>query len=103
MPLLALDLRSLRVQAYGHNQQDCRCNIVCGIMPNITCHQYVIKNDYIIPYNILFYLQLKDFRLKMGNMLPILPKNDPPTSRTEFSGLNDLMTYLSEDYGKKRG
>ncbi|XP_047514980.1 transmembrane protein 242 [Pieris napi] len=45
---------------------------------------------------------LKDFRIKMGNMLPILPKNNPPKSRTEFSGLNDLLTYLSEDYGKKK-
>ncbi|XP_061710329.1 transmembrane protein 242 isoform X1 [Cydia pomonella] len=45
---------------------------------------------------------LKDFRIKMGNMLPILPRNNPPQSRTEFSGLNDLMTYLAEDYGKKK-
>ncbi|XP_047986202.1 transmembrane protein 242 [Leguminivora glycinivorella] len=45
---------------------------------------------------------LKDFRIKMGNMLPVLPKNNPPQSRTEFSGLNDLMTYLAEDYGKKK-
>ncbi|CAH2075296.1 unnamed protein product, partial [Iphiclides podalirius] len=44
---------------------------------------------------------LKEFRIKMGNMLPILPKNNPPQSRTEFSGLNDLLTYISEDYGKK--
>lgn len=38
----------------------------------------------------------------MGNMLPVLPKNNPPTSRTEFTGLNDLMTYLAEDYGKAK-
>ncbi|CAB3221402.1 unnamed protein product [Arctia plantaginis] len=43
---------------------------------------------------------LKDFRQKIGNILPILPRNNPPQSRTEFSGLNDLMTYLSEEYGK---
>ncbi|KAH9627626.1 hypothetical protein HF086_010778 [Spodoptera exigua] len=43
---------------------------------------------------------LKDFRVKMGNMLPVLPKNNPPKSRTEFTGLNDLMTYLAEEYGK---
>lgn len=47
-------------------------------------------------------LQLKDFRAKMGNILPALRKNNPPQSRTEFSGLNDLLTYISEDYGKKR-
>lgn len=45
--------------------------------------------------------QLKDFRIKVGNMLPVLPKNNPPQSRTEFSGLNDLLTYIAEDYGKK--
>ncbi|CAH0728718.1 unnamed protein product, partial [Brenthis ino] len=45
---------------------------------------------------------LKDFRIKMGNLLPILPRNNPPQSRTEFTGLNDLLTYLSEDYGKKK-
>ncbi|XP_045764788.1 transmembrane protein 242 [Maniola jurtina] len=45
---------------------------------------------------------LKDFRIKMGNLLPILPKNNPPQSRTEFSGMNDLMKYLSEEYGNKK-
>ncbi|XP_050681729.1 transmembrane protein 242 [Leptidea sinapis] len=45
---------------------------------------------------------LKDFRVKVGNILPVLPKNNPPQSRTEFSGMNDLLTYLSEDYGKKK-
>ncbi|CAG5040145.1 unnamed protein product [Parnassius apollo] len=44
---------------------------------------------------------LKDFRIKIGNLLPVLPKNNPPQSRTEFSGLNDLLTYIAEDYGKK--
>ncbi|XP_068630275.1 transmembrane protein 242 isoform X2 [Battus philenor] len=44
---------------------------------------------------------LKDFRLKAGNLLPVLTKNNPPQSRTEFSGLNDLLTYISEDYGKR--
>ncbi|CAD0198290.1 unnamed protein product [Chrysodeixis includens] len=43
---------------------------------------------------------LKDFRVKMGNLLPAIPKNNPPKSRTEFTGMNDLMTYLSEEYGK---
>lgn len=38
----------------------------------------------------------------MGNMLPVLPKNNPPTSRTEFSGLNDIMTYVAEEYGKPK-
>lgn len=38
----------------------------------------------------------------MGNILPVLPKNNPPQSRTEFSGMNDFMTYLSEEYGSKK-
>lgn len=36
-------------------------------------------------------------------MLPVIKKNDPPKSRTEFSGLNDLFTYLaSDEYGGKK-
>jgi hypothetical protein len=38
---------------------------------------------------------LQDFRMKAGNILPKIPKNEIPTSRTEFEGLNDLMEYLS--------
>lgn len=49
-------------------------------------------------YNILigfvFFLQLHEFRLKMGDKLPKIRKNDPPQSRTEFEGLSDLMRYL---------
>lgn len=48
-----------------------------------------------------FLFQLKDFRMKMGNLLPVLPKNNPPQSRTEFNGMNDLLTYIAEEYGKK--
>lgn len=36
-----------------------------------------------------------DFRQIVGRKLPRIPKNEVPTSRTEFEGLNDLMTYLS--------
>ncbi|XP_044733210.1 transmembrane protein 242 [Chrysoperla carnea] len=45
---------------------------------------------------------LKEFRVKMGEILPRLTKTDPPTSRTEFSNLTDLLTYLSADYGKSK-
>jgi hypothetical protein len=38
---------------------------------------------------------LQDFRMKAGSILPKIPKNEIPTSRTEFEGLNDLMEYLS--------
>lgn len=36
----------------------------------------------------------------MGSILPRLPKNNPQHGRTEFSGLNDLLAYLSEEKGK---
>lgn len=38
---------------------------------------------------------LAEFRMKAGSILPKIPKNETPTSRTEFEGLNDLMLYLS--------
>jgi len=37
---------------------------------------------------------LEEFRQKVGGILPRIPKNNPPQSRTEFSGLNDLLQYL---------
>ena len=47
---------------------------------------------------------LQDFRQRAGNILPRIPKNDPPQSRTEFSGLNDLLQYvIDEDEKKKLG
>ncbi|XP_012272628.1 transmembrane protein 242 [Orussus abietinus] len=42
-----------------------------------------------------------EFRLKMGSLLPTIPKNDPPQSRIEFEGLTDLLKYVSEDWGKE--
>ena len=47
---------------------------------------------------------LHEFRMKMGQALPKIRKNDPPQSRTEFEGLGDLMRYL-ETWGaeKKQG
>ncbi|XP_030746714.1 transmembrane protein 242 [Sitophilus oryzae] len=44
---------------------------------------------------------LEEFRLKMGSILPKIPKNDPPQGRTEFSGLNDLFDYLQHQKGIK--
>ncbi|XP_043484307.1 transmembrane protein 242 [Leptopilina heterotoma] len=41
----------------------------------------------------------EEFRHKMGSILPRIPKNDPPQSRTEFDGLTDLLKYISEDWG----
>ncbi|XP_023339951.1 transmembrane protein 242 [Eurytemora carolleeae] len=37
---------------------------------------------------------LTEFRDKVGGILPRIRRNDPPQSRTEFTGLNDLMQYL---------
>ncbi len=37
---------------------------------------------------------LQDFRQKAGQILPRIPKNDPPQSRTEFSGVNDFLQYV---------
>ncbi|CAO1339843.1 unnamed protein product [Diamesa tonsa] len=38
---------------------------------------------------------MKEFRHKCGTILPKIPKPENPTGRTEFEGLTDLMTYLS--------
>lgn len=43
----------------------------------------------------ILLFQMKEFRLKMGSLLPKLSKDGPPTSRTEFEGLRDLMEYVS--------
>jgi hypothetical protein len=42
----------------------------------------------------------REFREKMGSILPRLTSTDPPKSRTEFKNLTDLMTYLST-WGKE--
>ncbi|RLU18109.1 hypothetical protein DMN91_010352, partial [Ooceraea biroi] len=44
----------------------------------------------------------EEFRFKMGSLLPKIPKNNPPQSRTEFEGLTDLLTYISEDWGQDK-
>ncbi|XP_059478109.1 transmembrane protein 242 [Neocloeon triangulifer] len=45
---------------------------------------------------------LHEFRMKMGNILPRIPKNDPPQGRTEFENLTDLLRYVSEEGSKKK-
>ncbi|XP_017769851.1 PREDICTED: transmembrane protein 242 [Nicrophorus vespilloides] len=44
---------------------------------------------------------MQEFRQKMGSLLPVVPKNNPPQSRTEFSGMNDLLEYLQTMKSKK--
>ena len=45
---------------------------------------------------------LQDFRMRAGSILPRIPRNDPPQSRTEFSGLNDLLQYVIDEDEKKK-
>ncbi|XP_068248938.1 transmembrane protein 242 [Palaemon carinicauda] len=45
---------------------------------------------------------LQEFRMKAGSILPKIPKNDPPQSRTEFEGLTDLLQYLIDEDAKKK-
>lgn len=49
-----------------------------------------------------FLLQMKEFRIKMGSILPTIKKNNPPQSRTEFEGLTDLLNYISTDYSQNK-
>lgn len=37
---------------------------------------------------------LEEFRAKAGSILPVVPKNNPPQSRTEFSGIRDFLQYV---------
>ncbi|EDV44454.1 uncharacterized protein Dana_GF20319 [Drosophila ananassae] len=37
----------------------------------------------------------QEFRMKMGNSLPRITKDEPATSRTDFESLTDLMKYLA--------
>ena len=39
-------------------------------------------------------LQLEEFRFKVGNMFPRIPKNENPDTRTEFANLTDLLQYI---------
>ncbi|KAG8243281.1 hypothetical protein J6590_048424 [Homalodisca vitripennis] len=44
---------------------------------------------------------MAEFKEKMGSILPRIPRNNPPQSRTEFEGLTDLMNYLATDFSRK--
>lgn len=35
--------------------------------------------------------------MKAGNILPKIPKNDPPQGRTEFKSLTDFLQYLIDE------
>lgn len=58
-----------------------------------------------LSFHYIFYIelfQMEEFRFRMGSILPKIPKNEIPQSRTEFAGLTDLLTYLANDYGKAK-
>uniref|UniRef100_A0A1L8D9C3 Transmembrane protein 242 n=1 Tax=Nyssomyia neivai TaxID=330878 RepID=A0A1L8D9C3_9DIPT len=43
---------------------------------------------------------MDEFKLKVREKFPQVPRNDPPRSRTDFDGLTDLLKYLST-WGKE--
>lgn len=45
---------------------------------------------------------LKDFRQKVGEKLPRIPKNNPPQGRTEFESFREFFTYLAEESEKQK-
>lgn len=45
---------------------------------------------------------MSEFKLKMGSILPKIPKNNPPQSRTEFEGLTDLLNYVTKDFSQHK-
>ncbi|XP_004520057.1 transmembrane protein 242 [Ceratitis capitata] len=38
---------------------------------------------------------MEEFRMKMGSGLPRITRDTPPTTRTDFESLTDLMKYLA--------
>ncbi|KAK9498691.1 hypothetical protein O3M35_003270 [Rhynocoris fuscipes] len=44
---------------------------------------------------------MEEFRYKMGSILPRVPKNEIPQGRTEFTGLTDLLNYISSERSKE--
>lgn len=52
--------------------------------------------------NLSMKIQLKDFREKIGEKLPQIPRNNPPQGRTEFESFRDLFTYLAEESEKEK-
>ena len=46
---------------------------------------------------------LKEFREKAGQLLPVIPKKPAaPGERTEFSGINDFLSYIIEKDSEKK-
>lgn len=45
---------------------------------------------------------MAEFRQKMGSVVPAVPKNNPPQSRTEFGSVSEFMQYLDDEYSSKK-
>ena len=46
-----------------------------------------------------YLFQMEEFRMKMGNTLPNMPKPES-SGRNEFGSVRELVDYLVEDGGK---
>ncbi|KAF7489839.1 Transmembrane protein [Sarcoptes scabiei] len=44
----------------------------------------------------------QEFRQKVGQKLPKVPRNDPPLSRTEFESFREFFEYLAEESEKSK-
>jgi len=65
---------------------------------------YAVSGVSLICFSIWTLVGAKDlheFRYKVAEYLPRVRRNDPPTSRTEFESLTDLMGYLDQ-WGKPK-
>ena len=44
----------------------------------------------------------EEFRLKMGQLLPTVPRSNPPTSKVDFENLSELFQYVIDEDQQKR-
>lgn len=40
--------------------------------------------------------------MKLGALFPVVPKNNPPQSRTEFATVGEFLQYLDDEYSTKK-
>ena len=44
----------------------------------------------------------EEFRQKMGQILPVVPRNNPPTSKEDFEDLSELFQYVIDEDKRKK-
>lgn len=44
---------------------------------------------------------MTQFRMKLGSLFPVVPKNNPPQSKSEFGSLTEFMQYLNDEFSTK--